>query len=111
MNIKYKVIKLILKEKVLDLFKGKETYLHITEEYELRKDFIISLYVEDLKNRIVYAYLIIDKDIDKNREFEEENKQLIEYGFIKESKLIVIPLRTLSNDIIKLSEELDKFIF
>jgi hypothetical protein len=109
MNIKYKVIQIILLENIKEMYKGNK-FIRIDLDFKLEDNLKCSILFEDLKDKKRIAYIITDKDENYLQIFNESNKQLIEYGLIKESKLIIIPIKTLSNDINELNKELDKFI-
>jgi hypothetical protein len=111
-QLKYKIVKFLLKDKILNLL--NKTFLHVTEEYEIRKGFLISLRVEDLKNKIVIDYSIrnSNKNFERNRKLIlESNELLMKYGLFNKQEYVEINLKEAPDSMVELNKWLEQFIF
>ena len=105
---KHEVIKLLVVMKILKKY-PKKHWIRIYTEFQLDK-IKTDIYFEDIKKKEVICYEV-QKECDEKYQTERiEKYQKIEIPFFNKIDLVIIPIKELSDNIIELNKQLDKYI-
>jgi hypothetical protein len=107
---KHEIVKLLIVMKLLEKHKKHKAWIRIYTEFEMggRK---CDIYFENIKTKEAYAYEIQNR---VTKEWlEKANEYYINWNayFMKTSDFVLVSLARLSDDINKLNEELEEYIF
>lgn len=107
---KHDVIKTLIVRKLLNKHKGEKIYVRVYTEFPITEGKICDIYMENIKTKAGYCW-----EIQKNitPKWLEETK--LEYSnwhpfLLNTTDWFIVPVSELSNDLNKLSKQLDKFI-
>ena len=110
---KHEIIKLLILMKTLNRHKNERHYIHIYTEFLIQnqgKSKKTDLFYLNIRTKEAYSFEI-QKSLSKL--WMEKTKDFYKdwnYPMTKTSDLIIIPIKKLSNDIIKLNKELDEYV-
>lgn len=107
---KHEIVKLLLVMKLLTKHKREKRYVHIYTEFVIKDGKKADVYYENLKEKSAYIFEIQKEDSkiwkDEIMEFYKD----FNVASFKTTDLIIIRLKDLDNDLIKLSEQLETYI-
>lgn len=107
---KKEVVKLILVMKLMEKYSRRKITIKIYTKFELDNGEIVDIYLEDIKIKEVYIFEILNNPKEnwiKRRETKFNN---IKIPFIDKVKWIPVTLNELSNDIVSLNKQLNKYL-
>ena len=107
---KHEVVKLLIVMKILKQYKRKH-WIRVYTEFRLENGSKVDIYFEDLKNKDVYIYEV--QKVFSKEWLDRKTKEYKDYDvpFFNSVNFIPIDLNKLSDNLNKLSKELEEYIF
>ena len=108
---KHLVVKTLIVQKLLIRYKKQKNFIRIYTEFEATEGKLADVYFENNRAKEAYAYEIQSKI---TPQWLEETKKIYEnweVPFMNTSDLVIVDLNKLSNNLIKLEEQINELIY
>jgi hypothetical protein len=109
--MKHDIIKLMIVRKLINKNKKDKDFIRIYTEHEVMEGIICDIYFENIRKKEAFAYEVQKQVSERWKEdITNKYKDWNVYG-MNSSDLIVVHIKELSDDINKINEELEVYIF
>ena len=106
---KHLIVKALIVQKLLIKYKSYRRWIRIYTEFSLEDSRVCDIYFENLRTKEIYIYEIQDKITKKWEDYTTKFYNQFEvFGFTTD--LVVVDLKTLSNDLEVLEKEVKELI-